>query len=77
MISVSTVVVAVFAALAYRYMVNRQKKTTPDALTGPQDHDPMPEMKYVQPLEINEFNASKFVVTPGTGIQIGAFSQTV
>lgn len=75
MLDISTIVVAVLAALVYRWAVNNQKKNTPDQTVGAEDHSAMPEMNYVQPLEISEFNASKFLQRPGTGLQVGAFSE--
>lgn len=77
MIELSTVVIAVLAGLFYRWVVNRQNKNVPDKCEGPQDHSSMPEMKYVQPLEAMEFDASKFLAQPGTGAQIGVFGENV
>jgi hypothetical protein len=77
MIELSTVIVAILCGLAYRYIVYKQEDTYPGMAVGAQDHSPMPETKYIQPLEAREYNASVFQSMPGSGQQVGAFSQRV
>ena len=75
MIELSTVVIAVLCGLAYRYIVYKQQEVYPNMAVGPQDHNPMPETKFIQPLEAKEYNASVFQMEPGSGVQMGAFGQ--
>lgn len=75
MIELSTVLIAILCGLAYRYIVYKEQEAYPDMAVGPQDHSPMPETKFIQPLEASEYNASVFTSRPGSEEQVGAFGQ--
>jgi hypothetical protein len=77
MIDLTLIALTVAAALGYRWLANKQSKNHPELTEGPLDYSRMPEMNFVQPLEAREFNASKFMQMPGSGVMVGAFSQDV
>lgn len=68
------VILVVVGALGFRWMTNgREMSSNPNMRKGPRDHSKMPEMKYVAPMEANEFNATKFQDRPGSGKITGVF----
>ena len=77
MIDLTIIVLSLVVALGYRYVTNKQlAKNAPQPSEGPPDHYDMPEMKYIPAQEACNFDASRFVVMPGTGYQQGAFGLT-
>lgn len=77
MIDFTIIVLSLVVAIGYRYVTNKQlAKTAPQPSEGPPDHYSMPEMKYIPAQEASDFNASKFLLMPGTGYQRGAFGLT-
>jgi hypothetical protein len=78
MIDFVVIALSIVVALGYRYVTNKQlAKAAPMPAEGPPDHYDMPEMKYVPAQEACNFNASKFLMAPGSGYQRGAFGLDV
>lgn len=79
MIDFTIIALSLVVALGYRYVTNKQLAKAQAATQpseGPPDHYSMPEMKYIPAQEASDFNASKFLLMPGTGYQRGAFGLT-
>jgi hypothetical protein len=77
MVDLTLLALALVVALGYRYVKNKQlARDVPAPSEGPPDHYDMPEMKYIPAQEASDFNASKFLLMPGSGYQRGAFGLT-
>jgi len=76
MLDFITVLFIVAAAVGYTYIAKNKKVNYPNLTEGPSDHNPMPEMEFVFPLEPDVLNASAYAA-PGMSYQVGAFSVKV
>jgi len=72
MLDLMAIVLTIVLAAGFTYVTKYNQKNVPETTDGPTDHDPMPEVRYVYPLEARDKGAQQFA-GPGGSYQAGSF----